>query len=114
MTLWRSGSTWVPVTMPRRRLTAADIAAALMGVSAALSVLAFMGGLLISGVAGPDIFEASKLERLAASTVATAIILVFAAFFCGGWAYGALRGREKRGKLGDVHSGETLGIRRGG
>lgn len=99
MTLRRSESTWVPVARPRR-LTAAYMTAALVGVFAALGVLTSVAALLTSG--GIDIFEASNLERFAASTVATAIGLVFAAFFCGGWAYGALRGRRDM----EVHHSE--------
>lgn len=105
MTVRSSERAWVPVTMARW-LAAIDVTAVLMGVVAAVGVLALIGTALIAGVAGIDIFEASNLERLAASTVAIAIGLVFAAFFCGGWAYGALRGRAKRGRLGDVRYGE--------
>ena len=83
------------MTVPRRRLSTADMASALMGVLVALTVVTFMGALLNSVVlAGIDVFEASRLERLAGSTVATAIVVVFVAFFCGGWAHGALRGRH--------------------
>lgn len=101
MTLRRSESTWVSVALPRR-LTAAYMTAALVGVFAALGVLTSVGALLTSG--GIDIFETGNVERFAASTVATAIGLVFAAFFCGGWAYGALRGRENRDR--EVHYSE--------
>lgn len=105
MTVRRSESAWIPVTMPRRRFTVLDIPPVLVGVAAALGVLASIGALLSSGVAGIDIFEAGNLERLATSTVVAAIGLVFAAFFCGGWAYGALRGGEKRDMFGDARGG---------
>lgn len=105
MTLRRSESAWIPVTMPRRRFTVPDIAPVLAGVAAALGVLASIGALLSSGVAGIDIFEVGNLERLATSTVVAAIGWVFAAFFCGGWAYGALRGREKRDSFADARGG---------
>ncbi|HVR31540.1 MAG TPA: hypothetical protein VMS74_02420 [Acidimicrobiia bacterium] len=82
--------------------TRADIAAGMIGVFAALGVLALFDALLTPGVAGIDTFQASNLERNGASTMATAIGLVFAAFFCGGWVYGALRKREERGRLEEV------------
>lgn len=86
----------------RRRQTADEFAPALMGVFATLGVLAVLGVLLTSGVAGIDIFEAGKLERLAFSTVTITIVVVFAAFFCGGWVHGTLRGG---GQL-DTHQGK--------
>jgi hypothetical protein len=107
MTLRRTGDTWARLAIPRRRHTASVLAAALIGVFSAVGVLAFMGALLAPGVAGIDVFEADNLERLAASTVATAVILVLAAFFCGGWAYGALRGREARDRLGNAGDGDS-------
>jgi hypothetical protein len=81
----------------RRRLEASDVAAALMGMSAALGVLALMGALLTASVAGLDLrLDAGSLEEMAAASISTAIVLVLAAFFCGGWAYGALRERDRR------------------
>lgn len=82
--------------------TRADLAAGMIGVCAALGVMALFDALLIPGAGGIDTFKASNLERLGASKVATAIGMVFAAFFCGGWVYGALRVREERGRLEEV------------
>lgn len=78
----------------RRQQVADDFTPALMGVSAALGVLALLWVLLASGVAGVEIFEGRKLERFAFSTVATSIGGVSAAFFCGGWVHGTLRLRR--------------------
>lgn len=82
----------------RRRMTAVDLTAALLGAFTALGLLAVMLALLTSGIAGIDIFEAGKLERFATSTVTTTIVVVFAAFYCGGRMHGALRGSEKQGR----------------
>jgi len=72
--------------------TPADIAAGMIGVLAALGVMALFDAMFTPGVAGIDTLKASNLEPLGASKVATAIGMVFASFFCGGWVYGALRG----------------------
>lgn len=79
-------------------MTAVDLTAALLGAITALGLLAVMLALLTSGIAGIDIFEAGKLERLATSTVTTTIAVVFAAFYCGGRMHGALRGSDKQGR----------------
>lgn len=100
MTPRRRGTTWVP-TVSQRWLTTVDITAALMGVLATLGAMAVMIVLLTSGDAGLEVLEASKFEQLVTSTVLTTIVVVSAAFFCGGWVYGALRGRRKPRRLGD-------------
>lgn len=82
--------------------TRADIAAGMIGVFAALGVMTLFDALLTPVVGSIGTFKASNLERLGASTVALAIGLVCAASFCGGWVYGALREREKRGRLEEV------------
>ena len=64
--------------------------AGLVGVLAALSVLAVLGLLLTSGIAGVDIFERGRLERFSISSVVASVAGVFAAFFCGGWVHGLL------------------------
>lgn len=61
-------------------------------MSAALSVLA--GALLTAGVADVEL-RVSGLEEMAAAAIPTAIVLVLAAFFCGGWAYSAQRARMR-------------------
>ena len=86
----------VPVSVFRRRSAAIHFSAGLMGVLAALSVLAVMGSLLTSGIAGVDIFEPGMLERFEAPTVAAIVVVVFAAFFCGGWVHGVLSRKEIR------------------
>ena len=101
MTLWRSDG--IPATQARRPMSAVDVTAALMGGFATLVVLAVMGLVLTSGIAGVDIFDSGKLERFALPTVATTIVVVLVSFFCGGWVHGVLRGIEKRG-LGGQHS----------
>lgn len=75
-----------------RRLGSADVAPVLIGMSAALGVLALVGALLTAGFAGVDL-RPGGLEEMAAATIPTAIALVLAAFFCGGWAYSAVRRR---------------------
>lgn len=87
--------------MSQRWLTTVDITAALMGGLATLGAMAVMIVLLTSNAADIDLLEASKFEQLVASTVLTTIVVVFAAFFCGGWVYAALRGRKQPGRLGD-------------
>lgn len=103
MTLRRSGTSLVPLTVFRRWVTPVDFVAVVMGVFAALGVLAVMAVLLTSGIGGIDILEAGKLERFAVPTVITTIVVVLAAFFCGGWVHGTLRGRDKHSRLGSRH-----------
>jgi hypothetical protein len=81
----------------RWKLKTAEVSAVLVGLSAALGLLAFLGAASNAVAASFDLrFDGLAFTHMGPAMISTAIVLVVTAFFSGGWAYSALRERDRR------------------